>query len=329
MQTLSLGILNLLAPCHCRCRYCFLCAEGKSSGVPYLRGEALARRIHESLPSLPLNYGCGYCYDYPELSRNIAFNRELGFRGAPYLQINGIAPRDDDRLRAWLGELREAGAAFVNTTFYGIEATHDAFAARSGDFAYLMRILRVAGSLGYEPQCTFPITEENKSEISPLLALLEDAGLTQFFGFLPDHRGRGATLEGIRLTRSSLEALDARVRACINLSRYNTEAEWLNAGIPEPAKRVLRLSLTRENISHWETLAPARILADLEDLDDAYRAALPSIEALADRYGDPKGRRLCQGRDLRWKWSALWLQEYPADIYDVTDESKTGSVWIT
>jgi len=202
METASLGVLNLLAPCRCQCRYCFLNSCGGASGVPYARGEALARRIHEALPTLPLSYTCGYCYDYPELTRNIAFNRELGFQGAGFLQINGISMREDTELLAWLKALHEAGALSIDATFYGLEASHDAFAARPGDFAYLLRILRIAKELGYEAPCTFPITEENKAELAPLLALLEGEGFTQFYGFLPDHRGRGALLEDIRLTRS-------------------------------------------------------------------------------------------------------------------------------
>jgi len=332
MKTTSLYILNLLSPCRCKCRYCFLCSEGKCGGVPYARGEALARRLHEALPGLPLSYTCGYCYDYPELARNVAFNRELGFRGAGFLQINGIAMRDDDTLRAWLGELREAGAASIDATFYGLEAAHDTFAGRPGDFAYLLRILRIAKELGYETPCTFPMTEENKAEIAPLLALLEGEGLAQFYGFLPDHRGRGAALESIRLTRASLEALPENVRKHANLSNYKTEAEWLPAGFPVPEWRQLRLVLTEENISHWEGLSPAQIVAELEALDDAYRAALPPMETLARLHGDAGNERMYQARDLRWKWQALWLRENwlrenNIQVYDVTREYETGSVW--
>jgi len=326
-MTVSLYILNLLAPCRCKCRYCFLCSEGKCGGVPYGRGEALARRIYEALPALPLSYTCGYCYDYPELARNIAFNRELGFQGAGYLQINGIAMRDDNALRAWLQELREAGATTINATFYGLEPTHDAFAARPGDFAYLLRILRAAQALGYEALCTFPLTEENKDEAAPLLSLLEGEGLTQFFGFLPDHRGRGAELESIRLTRASFEALPEKVQGRANLSNYKAEAEWLRAGLPAPERRQLRLVLSEENIAHWEGLSPSQIVDELEALDDAYRAALPPMEVLARLYGDPRNERLYQARDLRWKWQSRWLRENDIQIYDVTDESKTGSVW--
>ena len=326
-MTTSLYILNLLAPCRCQCRYCFLCARGQADGVPYERGEALTRRIHEALPSLSLGYACGYCYDYPELPRSIAFNRELGFPGAGYLQINGIAVRDDNALRAWLAELREAGAFDVNATFYGLEPTHDAFAARPGDFAYLLRIQRTAKELGYEATCTFPLTEENKDEAVPLLALLEDEGHTQFYGFLPDHRGRGALLEDIRLTRASFEALPESVRKRASLSNYKTEAEWLRAGFPPPERRHLRLVLTEENLAHWESLSPAQIIAELEALDDAYRAALPPMEELARLYGDAGNERIYQARDLRWKWQSRWLRENGIQVYDVTDESKTGSVW--
>jgi len=68
-------------------------------------------------------------------------------------------------------------------------------------------------------------------------------------------------------------------------------------------------------------------VAELEALDDAYRAALPPMEELARLYGDPRSERLCQARDLRWKWQSRWLREDTIDIYDVTNESKTGSVW--
>ena len=90
MRTVGLGILNLLTPCRCACRYCFLCASSAVPGVDYARGEALARRIHAALPTLSLSYTCGYCYDYPQLARNIAFNRELGFAGAGYLQSTAL-----------------------------------------------------------------------------------------------------------------------------------------------------------------------------------------------------------------------------------------------
>ncbi|MCL2299335.1 MAG: hypothetical protein FWC27_04220, partial [Firmicutes bacterium] len=223
--------------------------------------------------------------------------------------------------------LHEAGAASVDATFYGLEHSHDAFVARPGDFAWLLRILRTAKELGYETPCTFPLTEENKAELAPLLALLEAEGHTQFYGFLPDHRGRGALLEPIRLTRASLESLSESVRAHAKLTNYKTEAEWLRTGLPDPERRQLRLVLTEEDLPHWESLPPASVLAELESLDDAYRAALPPIETLARLYGDPRGERLCQARDLRWKWQSRWLRENKIQVYDVTDESKTGSVW--
>lgn len=225
MRTVGLGILNLLTPCRCACRYCFLCAGSAAPGVNYARGEALARRIHAALPTLPINYTCGYCYDYPQLARNIAFNREHGFAGAGYLQVNGIGMRTPEDLCAWLSELKDAGAHNVDATFYGLEETHDAFAGRRGDFQLLLRILRAARELGFHSHATFPITEENKNELAPLLDLLEDEGCTRHYGCLPDHRGRGALLEDIRLTQASRESLPERVRASVNWARYQTEVQ--------------------------------------------------------------------------------------------------------
>ena len=326
MQTVSLYILNLLAPCHCACRYCFLCAGGGTTGVEYGRGEALARRIHAALPALPLSYTCGYCYDYPELARGIAFNRELGFAGAGYLQVNGIAPRGPEDLRTWLGGLKAAGAHSVDATFYGLEPAHDKFAGRRGDFQLLLHILRAAQALDYQANVTFPITEENKDDLDPMLKQLESEGCTRFFGYLPDCRGRGALLEDIRLTQASREALGPQVCGKVNWSRYRTEAAWLQSGFAEPEKRQLRLVLTQETIARWEAMAPAQIIAELERLDEQYYAALPPMEELARLYGDPQGRRLCRDRDLRWKYGGQYRLEHGIDIHDVTDESASGSI---
>ena len=326
MQTIGLGLLNLMARCHCACRYCFLCAGGGATGVAYVRGEALARRLHAELPALPLSYTCGYCYDYPQLARNIAFNRALGFAGAGYLQVNGIAPRGPEDLRAWMSGLKAAGAHSVDATFYGLESDHDKFAGRQGDFQLLLQILRAARTLDYEVNVTFPITEENKDDLYLLLALLESEGCTRFFGNLPDYRGRGALLEDIRLTRASYEALPERVRGKVNWSRYHTEAVWLQSGFVRPKKRHLRLAITRENITQWESMTPVQIVAELERLDDQYYAALPPMEELARLYGDPQGQRLYQDRDLQWKYGGQYRLEHGIDTHDVTDESASGSM---
>ena len=326
MQTTFLTVQNLLAPCGCACRHCLLCSGGTARGVAYERGAALAWRLHEALPALPMCYSCGDCYDYPEIAQNIALNKSLGFAGAGFLQLNGIRPRGPEEMLSWLQSLKDAGAESADITFYGLRDFHDAFAGRPGDFDLMLCVLRTALALCLKTHVTFPALEENKSELEPLLHLLEQEGCAKFYGCLPDFRGRGMGLEASRLTRESLAALPDCVRGHLNLARYRAEQDWLREGFIPAQNRQLRLALTEQNIAQWESLPPAQIIAELEALDDDYYAALPDLNALAVLYGDPEGTRLYRARDLGWKWRRQYRREHGIDNYDVTREYDSGSL---
>jgi len=111
METISIGIQNLLAPCHCACKYCLLQSCKKAdNGIDYNRGKKFAERFvcwgkEKGLPDLPY-YFIGYCAEYPELFDNIAFNRSVGFIGASFLQCNGIRIRNETETDEFIGKLK-------------------------------------------------------------------------------------------------------------------------------------------------------------------------------------------------------------------------------
>ena len=88
---------------------------------------------------------------------------------------------------------------------------------------------------------------------------------------------------------------------------------------------MLLLSLTPENIGEAEALSPAEVIRRLEDRDDAYYAAFPAPEELADRYGDPAGDGLYRDRDLLLLWRRRFARETGLVVEDVTDERFSGS----
>lgn len=45
METVSIGIQNLCAPCGCACKYCLLQSCNKAEGVDYFRGKRLAEKF--------------------------------------------------------------------------------------------------------------------------------------------------------------------------------------------------------------------------------------------------------------------------------------------
>ncbi|MBQ5427137.1 MAG: hypothetical protein IIT51_01150, partial [Oscillospiraceae bacterium] len=67
-------------------------------------------------------------------------------------------------------------------------------------------------------------------------------------------------------------------------------------------------------------------LAMLEELDDAYYAAMPSAEELAAEYGDPDGTKLYRGRDLLLEWQQRYREAHAPDLHDMQDERHHFSV---
>ena len=84
-------------------------------------------------------------------------------------------------------------------------------------------------------------------------------------------------------------------------------------------------------VSHWHVplyfpaLEPGQVLAEAEALDDAYYASFPTFPELAERYGDPGGKRFYRQRDLFYHYRRLYAEENRLSVYDVTDERQTGS----
>ncbi|MCL2195778.1 MAG: hypothetical protein FWB76_07510 [Oscillospiraceae bacterium] len=327
MTNKSLMIINHCVPCGCACRHCFFCSrKAAPHGVPYEAGERLALRFAQH--GMPVSYAISHCADYPELTRNIALNRKLGFAGAPFLQINGIALRDQAALHEYLSQVQHAGVTTIDTTFYGTEAYHDNFAVRKGDFAFLCEIITTGLSLGLAMQPTFLATQENATQLSELIDTLTSLGCTSIYGFIQDYKGNGETLEDMRLDQAAYNNLPETVKQHLGVKHHKTQAQWLAAGeFAPPTERHLRLALRADNIAMLETMTCDDIIGYLAGLDDAYHAALPTLPALATRYGDRGCPKLYRQRDLQWKWQKAHIKAQNLALHDVTDERNCGAIW--
>lgn len=331
----GLWILNHNVPCSCACRYCLLRSHKKAeNGVPYERGKEMAFRFDEwrkkrKPADFWLSYTIGYCADYPELVDNIAFNKAFDYIGFRYLQINGIRFRSEPELFQYLKDAKDAGVTHVDTSFYGLEEYHDRFAARKGDFQYLIKILKVVQKLDLKPQISIPLFEDNKDQIEELVSLLEEYVGSEgaFHIFLQDYRGYGEHLERVRLLRRSYEALPNKIKRYMNLSRYKTEEKWLRDGnFPKYTSRNLHLVLGPDTIDMLEKMTCDEIVDYLVGLDEAYYEAIPDIHTLAGLYGNIKSQKLYRQRDLQWKWQKRYIADHNLKLHDVTDERLCGSM---
>ncbi|MHB1484118.1 MAG: hypothetical protein ACYCYI_05595 [Saccharofermentanales bacterium] len=326
MESISIGIQNLCVRCGCACKYCLLQSCKTSEGIEYFRGKKLAERFIEWGKSKQLNqlpyYCIGFCAEYPELYDNISFNKSIGFMGASFLQCNGIKIRSKSETDEFVAKLKFAGIKMIDTTFFGNEKYHDQFAARNGDYKFMLQLSKSAVENGIACIPSIPITEENKYMIDDLLDVLSKiVDFNNLHPFLPDYRGRGYLLEDARLTAKSYELLSEKVKSSIYINRYKTESEWLSESeLPEYTKRALTITLREDNIDMFENMSCDEIIAYVEKLDHDYYNTIPTINEFAKMYGDQNNTKLYRLRDLFWMWQKRYIKDNNIDIYNVTDE---------
>lgn len=325
MKTVSINVCNLCVPCENRCRYCLLSWDGKLSGVEYERSKRYARNFHqwlrENRPDLSFAFYYGYSMEHPKLLESIDFLREIGSPGGKFLQFDGMKFRNDDEIRDLLVSLQTHGIELIDLTFYGTREYHDRFAARQGDFVYLMRILAIANEVGLAANVGIALNRENAYQAAVLMELLGRFRINHMFCFVPHSEGRGVTLEGIRLRKRDYEILPDLVKQHINTHKFRTEGDWVRHGVfSVPEKRVLTVGLTLENVDFFEKLDFSNTIAYLEKLDDDYYAAFPPLSELAAMYGDREGECFYSERDLYLTYQRRYIVEHNLKITDMNDE---------
>lgn len=325
MKTVSINVSNLCVPCENRCRYCLLSWDGKLIGVDYERSRVYAERFYHWLrqnrPELSFAFYYGYSMEHPQLLETIDFAREIGSPGGQFLQFDGMKFRNDDEIRELLTSLQNHGIELIDLTFYGTGDYHDRFAARKGDFAYMLRILGISNQVGLRVNCGIALNHENAHQAGQLLDILSKYRLNHVFAFVPHGEGRGAALEPVRFRQADFDALPESVKEIFNRKKFRPEGQWVREGVFScTEKRMLNLGLTSENVDFFENLDFAQTIAYLEKLDDDYYAAIPDLKQLAARYGDAKGEMFYSERDLYLKYQRRYIAEHALTLPDMNDE---------
>ena len=325
MHTTSVAVQNLCVPCENRCRYCLLSYDGRLRGVDYDRSEKYAARfydrIRKSRPELSFQFYFGYSMEHPRLLDSIDFMRSIGSAGGEFLQLDGMKFRSDAQTAALMSDLKARGIRAVDLTFYGTREYHDRFAARSGDFDFMISMLECACRAGLSAIADVPLTKENVSQADELIGLFRKYPLERLSLFVPHSEGRGAALDSVRLTLSDYENLSDAAKKHFNRSRLRTQREWiLENKLPHWEKRAVTVSLTPENIDLLESQPFEETIAAIEALDDEYHAAVPAVDRLASICGDPESDAFYNPRDLIRNWQRRYIRENGLNLYDIHDE---------
>lgn len=320
MKTVSLNVENLCVPCGCRCRHCLLAYDGTVIGAGYEQGKRFARRMAAESP-IKFNYYIGFCMDTPMLFDYIAFCQEIGSPGGRFLQMNGFRERPCDEIERLMERIKGSGVELIDLTFYGLPDYHDAFAGRPGDFRLLTEMLAAANKARLPVNISVPVFEDNAGQIERLFDILSEYQTDNTSLYLPHSKGRGWFMEPQRLKKFTLEQLPPSVQAHMPKVKTQSECQWLSENVfPEPDRRCLTLSLTPDNFERYNNMSAEEIIGELEMLDDAFYAAVPSAEELAKLYGNPFGDRLFRYRDLVLLWTNRYVRENGLQLHDMTDE---------
>lgn len=325
MQTVSVNVCSYCVPCQCHCRHCLLSYDGHVQGLNYEESAAFAQRmqahIKASRPEASFLFYFGYSMEHPHLMDVLDDYNRQGFVTGQFLQLNGLRMRDDAALDAWMQEIALHGVKKIDCTFYGLEETHNRFAGRAGDFDYLLRILRSAHSHGIGSEVGVMLTRENADQVDPLLALLEDCGVEHCFLVVPHIEGRGLGLNTIRFSAPDYEKLGEKARSRFNPRVYKTEAQWVaKQKFTVYSRRSIALVLAAADASFWAQADCEEAIRAIEEKDDAYHAALPSLPELIALYGNPAGNGYFSQRDLEMNYQRRFIQEHGLQLYDIHDE---------
>jgi len=330
MDTVSINVMNLCVPCENRCRYCLLSYDGNTTGIDFERSTVYASRFFEWIkknrPDISFMFGFGYSMEHPELLNAIKFCQSIGSVSGEFLQFDGMKFRTPKELQTLLSQLKDNGIKLIDLTFYGTEAYHDRFAARSGDYKLMMDTLKIANQVGLDVSVSIPLTSENVSQIDDLVNQLEKHHTVRISCFVPHAEGRGRLLDRVRFTLDDYEQLSDKLKRFFNRDRFKPEMEWVRSGLlPQSSKRVLTVTLTPDNIGFFEHLDFHDTIAYLENLDDTYYQSIPTFEELIGIYGDPDGTKMFSARDLYLHYQKRYIEDHNLVVYDINDERQCFS----
>ena len=298
MKTISVNVFNACVPCSCHCKYCLLSYERKLEGTDFLAGISFSKEfkiwLSKNHPEVNFMYYFGYSMDTPYLIDSMDEIANLNSNSPKFMQFNGLKLRDDKELDSFLINLKNKGLELIDLTFYGLENTHDNFAERKNDFAYLIRIIECANKIGINSEVGIPVMKNNLNEIDALIDLLKPM-VKKIFLFVPHCGGKGVTLENQKIDINVYNQLSDDSKAYFNRSKYKTQFEWLNEENKEPTGRILTLSLNPNNINNRNF---EEIYASLEKMDEDFYSNFPSFNELLKMYYDKNDQRLYSKKDI-------------------------------
>ena len=329
MKTTSINVFTHIIPCYNHCKYCLLSWDGKVIGADYERSEKYAKRFSDWLkinhPEIKFSFYFGYSMEHPELLNTISTLKEIGSPSASFLQFDGMKMRTLAEIECFVKGLKTAGIKTLNFTFYGTKDFHDKFAGRICDYDLMINTIEGALENGLNIEVGIPAIKDNLCQLDYLIDYFEKK-VDRLLIFIPHSKGRGVNLIDHKITLADYELLSDKVKIYFNRNINKTPMEWLKSDIKGEEYRVLNISLTNDNIEHFESQSFEETIKEIEIMDDTYYSIVPSFKELLSKYVDDIDNCLYTKKDLYYIYQKRYIQENGLEFANVNDERYCGSI---
>ena len=329
IKTKSINVFSHIIPCYNHCKYCLLNWNGKIIGADYDRSLKYAQMFSDwvktNRPDSHGSFYFGYSMEHPDLMNQIKLLQELGSPSGYFLQFDGMKMRTDEELECLVRELKDAGIQILNFTFYGTKEYHDNFAGRIGDYDLMIETAEIAKRYNIQVEVGIPVFNTNINQLEELVSYFDNIA-DRIFIFTCHSKGRGKYLLNQKITVNDYDSLPASVKKNFKREKNITPFEWLNSNLSIEENRVLNISLTQDNIEHFESQSFEKTILEIEAMDDNYYSIVPSFSELLSKYADIKDNHLYTKKDLYYIYSQRYIKEKNIEIDDINDERFCGSI---
>lgn len=311
------------ASCSCKCRFCCLGDYSKKKQITFEDYEKVMKKCADvsSEYGMRLRSFIYNCPEHPYLKQQISLYDSLPMERSEYTQLdlNGTKVKTQKEVSDWFDELQNAGVQKVAFSWFGKEASHDAFVHRKGYFKYLNMCALEAHRRNIPVISKVFLHKGILEELDEVINYLTSFSSTIVCAFM-EYSGKAKTMTKDFITRDDYNSISSYSKQYLNkeyLAKFKTEKEWISlaksGNFPKFNIVDYVLYIDSENLQQVLDSNISDIIADFRKRNIEFQNSFGEISELAEQCGDKECQILYECRDILRKWLDLYFDKNGLD----------------